>query len=135
MQVVVDTNVLISALLKPSKTQEILFSDSIFATAPEYSLQEIEDHSDELIKKMGQDKNKFLLAKDLIFMNVSIVPRNEYIKHESQEKEISPDKDDFPFFALALAKGIPIWSNDKKLKSQDVVKVYSTKELLGFMEG
>ena len=34
------------------------------------------------------------------------------------------------YFALALKLNCGIWSNDKKLKNQDKVKVYSTEDLL-----
>ena len=43
---------------------------------------------------------------------------------------ISPDADDTAYIALALHLNCPIWSNDKKLKKQDKVKVITTKELL-----
>lgn len=45
-------------------------------------------------------------------------------------KEISPDKNDIAYFALALKLKCPIWTNDKKLKDQDEIKVYSTSELI-----
>jgi len=45
-------------------------------------------------------------------------------------------EDDSPFLALCLAKGIPLWSNDKPLKErQSFVKVISTSELFRMMEG
>jgi predicted nucleic acid-binding protein len=48
-----------------------------------------------------------------------------------QEAEnITPDPDDMVYFALALRMKCPIWSNDKKLKEQEKVKVYNTHELV-----
>ena len=47
-----------------------------------------------------------------------------------EAKEISPDPDDVPYLALALKLGCAIWSNDKELKKQSVVKVYNTQEIL-----
>jgi len=41
----------------------------------------------------------------------------------------TPDPDDMAYFALALKLNCAIWSNDKKLKEQDKVKVYNTHEL------
>lgn len=43
--------------------------------------------------------------------------------------KISPDKDDVDYFALALKLDIGIWSNDKLLKGQSVVKVFNTMEM------
>ncbi|MAG78609.1 hypothetical protein CL616_04570, partial [archaeon] len=45
-------------------------------------------------------------------------------------EKISPDINDTEYFALAIALGFPIWSNDKLLKTQKLVKIYSTTELL-----
>ena len=40
------------------------------------------------------------------------------------------DEKDSPFIACALALGLPLWSNDRALKAQQRVKVYSTDEIL-----
>ncbi|MFH1094689.1 MAG: PIN domain-containing protein [Candidatus Micrarchaeota archaeon] len=48
---------------------------------------------------------------------------------ERPARRLSPDPDDWPFFALALSRDCGIWSNDKRLKKQAKVKVWSTEEL------
>lgn len=35
-----------------------------------------------------------------------------------------------PFMALALYLGYPIWSNDDHFKQQNIVKTYTTEELM-----
>jgi predicted nucleic acid-binding protein len=47
-----------------------------------------------------------------------------------EAKAISPDREDWAYFAAALVADAPIWSNDKALKKQDRVRVYNTAELL-----
>ena len=47
-----------------------------------------------------------------------------------KQKKISPDINDTEYFALALKLKCSIWSNDKKLKKQNKVKVYSTEEIV-----
>ncbi len=42
-------------------------------------------------------------------------------------KDIDPG--DVQFLALAMALNCPIWSNDKDLKKQKVVKVYTTQKI------
>lgn len=37
---------------------------------------------------------------------------------------------DSEYFALALKLNCAIWSNDKRLKQQDKIKVYSTEDLV-----
>ena len=50
-------------------------------------------------------------------------------------ERISPDPKDTSYFALALKLNCPIWSNDKKLKEQNKIKIYSTEEIVKFFEG
>lgn len=54
----------------------------------------------------------------------------EGITAEIQAEEISPDKDDTLYIALAMKLKCPIWSNDKDLKKQSEVKIYSTKDII-----
>ena len=78
----------------------------------------------ELQKKL---KN-FLMS---IKRRISIVLSEEIEPFIEKAKEISPDIKDVPYVALALKLNIAIWSNDKKLKEkQNVVKVYSTEEVM-----
>jgi predicted nucleic acid-binding protein len=66
MELVVDTNILLAGLLKPSTTQRLLFSEKLRLFAPEHSLKEIEKHSNEFAKRMGKTKNEFEVALSLI---------------------------------------------------------------------
>ncbi|MBU4341532.1 MAG: hypothetical protein KJ928_02900 [Candidatus Altiarchaeota archaeon] len=68
-----------------------------------------------------------------ISLFVGVASLSEYEEFISRAKSISPDRDDIDIFALALSLNCAIWSNDKALKKQDVVKVYSTEEILGFL--
>jgi len=130
MQLVVDTNVLISALLVKSKTYEIIVFGDLELLVPEYSLEEIEKHKDELCKRMGVSRDEFNLALGLILSHVTVIPRHYYHEFETRAMSISPDHTDFPFFALALAKQIPFWTNETRLKKQNAVAVYNTEEIL-----
>ena len=47
-----------------------------------------------------------------------------------EAEKITPDKKDVLYFALALKLRCGIWSNDKKLKTQNKIKIYSTEDLL-----
>jgi len=75
-----------------------------------------------------------LLEKLLEESETKIIPIEEFRHQESMAKEISPDPDDVAYLALALHLGCPLWSNDKALKKQTKVKVYSTQELLQRLE-
>ncbi|MCK4435272.1 hypothetical protein KAU87_00515, partial [Candidatus Bathyarchaeota archaeon] len=60
------------------------------------------------------------------------IPLEEYSSFMKEALAI-PDPDDIDFPALALKLDCPLWSNDKELKQQTVVKVFSTSELISFL--
>ena len=132
LELVVDTNIVLAGLLRPSVTQEILLSRQNRLFLPEYSLREIEKHSEEFMKRMGKTRREFEMALFTIISNVKIMPHEEYESLEQKALSLCPEKhrDDWPFIALALKLNCPLWSNDSALKRQTAVKVYSTSELL-----
>ena len=80
------------------------------------------------------DSRQLLTAINLISEKVKFVSAAEYNEFLSMAVEISPDKDAIDYFALALKLNCAIWSNDKKLKEQTKVKVYSTHELMNILK-
>lgn len=59
-----------------------------------------------------------------------LIPKEEIEPFIEEAEKISPDERDVLYFALALKLKCGIWSNDKKLKKQSKIKIYSTEELL-----
>jgi len=135
MQLVVDTNVLISALLARSKTFVIIVLGDLELFAPEYALGEIDRHKEELRERMGVSQEEFDLALNLILSHVVVINRQRYESFEAHARKICPDEKDFPFFALALALRIPFWTNETRLKVQKEVIVYNTKEMVELIFG
>ena len=72
----------------------------------------------------------------MIFDRVNLVPLEEIEAFRGVAEEIMGDIDidDSPFLALAMSLKCPIWSNDGHFKRQNVVKAFSTKELLSLLE-
>lgn len=133
MQLVVDTNVLISALIAKSRTYEAIVFGELELFAPEHALDEVEKHKEELMDRMDVEEEEFDAALHILLSHVNVIPREEYEKSEAEAKRLSPDYEDFPFFALALAMKIPFWTNETRLKKQDRVQVYNTKEILAII--
>ena len=65
MRLVVDTNVLISALVARSKTFEIIILGDLELFAPEYALGEVERHKEELGARMGVSQEEFNVALNI----------------------------------------------------------------------
>ncbi|MDO8553282.1 MAG: PIN domain-containing protein [Candidatus Micrarchaeota archaeon] len=133
MQLVVDTNILISALVARAITFDTILLGNLELSTPEHTLEEIERNREDLQKRMKISQSEFSVVLNILLSHVTVIPREQYIHTEEKAKTISPHYKDFPFFALALAKGLPIWSNELRLKNQEIVKVYNIKEVLDFV--
>lgn len=135
MELIIDANIFMSALISVRGiTFDIIFDDNIRLFAPEYLLQEIERHKGEILEKTGLSNEEFELFLSLISTKIEFVLESEFEKFIFEAKVICPDENDIDYFALALKLSCGIWSNDKKLKNQDKIKVYSTEELIDLLK-
>lgn len=134
MELVIDANILMSALITTQgKTYDLIFNNRIKLFAPEYLLEEIEKHKKEILEKSELSEEDFRLFLSLISSQIDFISYTEFEEFISEAEEITPDLNDREYFALALKLNCSIWSNDKKLKEQNKIKIYSTIELLGFV--
>ncbi len=134
MILIVDTNVIISAALRQSITQDILFNKSFQFYTPEFVRQEIEEHTQELLEKSNYSLDEFTSILSLLFSKITIVPESEYMPYKEVVLKFSPDKDDWPFLALAKHLNAGLWSYDSDLKlRQNLIKVYTTSDLVKFL--
>jgi predicted nucleic acid-binding protein len=129
MKFVVDTNVLMTYFWKNSQTRNILISNrDLELIAPEFALEEINKYKKEIIKKAKISEEEFNVSRIDLAIFVQFIPLLKYQNFLKNALEISPDSNDVDFIALALKLKCPLWSNDKKLKTQRVVEVYSTED-------
>jgi len=130
MELIIDANVLMSALVATKGfTYDLIFNDKIRLFAPEYLLEEFEEHKHEIIEKSGLSEEELQLFLSLISTRIDFIPNKEFRRFIKLAEEITPDPDDTEYFALALKQNCSIWSNDKKFKKQDKIKIYRTEEL------
>ncbi len=133
MKLVVDTNCLISALIKDGKTRELICSSQIKLYAPEHIISETINHKLEILKKSNLDENDFGLLINILLSQITIISKPEFEPCKEEALKLVTHPEDSPFIALAIHLQIPLWSNDEDLKLQNRVKIYSTKELLEIM--
>lgn len=131
MKLVLDSNIIFSALIKKSTTRNIILSDAFDLNAPEYIFSEITKHKELLLRKSKLDKRDFDALLLLLQKHIHLVSNEKYDEKTSIAEDILKDIDitDSPFLALALALDCSIWSNDGHFKQQYKVRVYTTKEL------
>ncbi len=137
MMMVIDSNVLFSALIRDSTTRKIIFEYDGTFLFPSYIFEEMERHKEELIEKSGMTYDDFECLLQLLLKKVRIVEHAilDIYKEKATHIVKDIDLDDAVFIACALAyPGSVIWSNDKKLKSQNEVRIFNTMELLEFLE-
>ena len=133
MDLVIDANILFSALIKDSTTADLLFEKSLRLFSPEFIVDEFLKYEGLLLNKTSREKQSFIQILHILQDVVIVIPKEEYSKFIKEAEEISPDEKDILYFALALKLRCGIWSNDKKLKEQNKIKVYSTGELRRFV--
>ena len=126
MKIILDTNVLLSALIKNSFTRKLIIDSDWEFYYPEESQFEIRKYK-QLVKEKAEitDQEYKKLIK-FIFDFVIILPNYKIMSHLKEAKRImlKIDPDDVIFIAAALS--IPnsvIWSDDKDFDKQNEVKV------------
>ncbi|MGA2800403.1 MAG: PIN domain-containing protein [Candidatus Micrarchaeaceae archaeon] len=133
MKLVVDANVVMAALVKPSITREVLLYPYIDYYSPSYLLEEIKDHEGEIATKAGKGYKEALKT---IMKKLIIVRYDSYKERMAEAKKIigNIDKDDVQYIALSLALDADgIWSYDGGIKKQNVVEVFSTGALISLI--
>ena len=131
MELVIDANILMSAIIATQgKTFDLIFNEQIRLFSVDKLRTELEKHKLEILEKSGLHEPEFDMFISLICSKINFVPYGEIEMFTKQAEQISPDPNDTEYFALALKLGCAIWSNDKKLKQQDKIRIHSTDELL-----
>jgi len=135
MEIVLDTNILISSLLRNGLTRDIISVSPFKMYTVLYAKIEMEKHKDELLSKSKLDEKSFGYLKEFIFGKINFIPLEDLAPFKDKAIEVMHDIDidDSPFLALAMSLNCPIWSNDGHFKRQDVVKSFTTRELMNLL--
>lgn len=136
MNIVIDTNIFVSALIKNGICREILTNFKINFLFPEFEFEEIKNHKEEIIKKAGLTEREFNTLFLRLMKYVKIIPA--YIssarKEEAMQIIYKIDQNDVQFIATALVFNCSIWSDDKHFKKQKTIKVFTTKEIINILK-
>lgn len=134
-KIVIDTNVLISALINPdSVVWKIIGLESIDFLVPEIAVDEVEAYEglieDKLKSRERKEEYDYLLSE--LFHPIVIVPSAIYEEKLKKAYEVMKaiDEKDTEFLALALSYDCPIWSDDKDFQKQEEVIVYTSGQIV-----
>jgi predicted nucleic acid-binding protein len=128
MEIIIDANILFSALIKSGKTEELIVDERLKLIAPEFIFEEFLKYEQLILSKTARNDTEFQEFMYLLKKRIVTIPvKKNYLIYA---RKVSPDINDVDYIALALQTGYPIWSNDKELKKQQIIKIYNTTELL-----
>ncbi len=131
MRLIIDANIVFASLIRNSTVRNLILNNNFELYAPEFILEEVRKHEQTIIEKSKLTKEQFELILQIIFSRIKLIPLNEFEKHMEEGKNVSPDYDDSQYFALSLHLNLmPIWSNERRLKNQDKIKVYNIQEII-----
>ncbi len=133
MKIVVDTNILFSALVAKGKTRQILLREDVEFYVPEFFFKELRKYIEDISEKSGLKRRDVKILLNLLLENIQIVPKSTFEHKLLQAKKLigNIDPDDVPFLALALSlnQGV-IWTEDKDFRNQEKVKIITTSEMI-----
>lgn len=133
MELVVDANVLLASFLKEAVTRELLLDSRLSLFAPEHLITEISKHlrrSASLRKRISLSNEDLQKLFGALTQHVQTFEKKVYFYQMAEAMNLAAHREDAHYLALALHLNIPIWSNDKGLKQQNTVEVYSTQQLI-----
>ncbi len=134
MKLVVDSNVLFTFFWKRGTTRNLFVKQELELISAEFSLEEIKKYEKEIIKKAKLSRKEFNDLRKELATIVEFISLDEYKDFLQEAVKITSDQNDVDFFALALKMSSSIWSNEKNLKKQNKVFIFSTEEVIDLID-
>lgn len=133
MKLVIDTNIILSALIKDSITRKIIVKSNWEFYYPLMSFYEINKYKNLVIKKSNLSEEKYDNLLISLFKHIKLVHNDKILNNLDKAKNIMfyIDPDDVVFIATSLSiDNSIIWSDDNDFKKQNEVSVINTKEII-----
>ncbi|MDG5819553.1 PIN domain-containing protein [Natronococcus sp. A-GB7] len=132
MMLVIDANVVISALIADSKTRELIVTLEPDLLTPAFVHDEVESYEDLIVEKSGLEPDRVAQFIDLLFQYIEVVPADDFYPAIERADEAigDTDPDDVLYLACAIASDGAIWSDDSDFDKQDLVDTYSTSDVI-----
>ena len=136
MNIVIDTNIFISALIKDGMTRNLIISSKDSLLIPEFEFDEIEKHKKEILEKSKLSESELNNLFSNLLKYVAVIETEKVIGYRGEAFEIigKIDKDDVIFVATVLAFNAAIWSEDSDFQKQNKIKVLTTKDIIKIKE-
>jgi predicted nucleic acid-binding protein len=116
--IVIDTNIIFSALQKDGKIRKLLFLLDTDFFAPNFLIVEILKYRNKIFSLSSMNEDEFFSVSYKVLNKINFI-NEKRISFESRKKayELCKDIDekDTPFIALSLELELPLWTADMKL--------------------
>ncbi|MEK6857306.1 MAG: PIN domain-containing protein [Nanoarchaeota archaeon] len=132
MKILIDTNIIIAALIKNNKAREVILSGKFEFVSPEFVLEEVNKYKKYICDKAKISSEVLDLVVNIIFEKITLVPKEEYDEFIEESREIMErDVKDIPYVACYFAMNCNyLWTNDLDFTGKKELKLISIKELL-----
>lgn len=133
MKIVIDANILVSAIIRDSYTRKILLRLQADFYTPRKCIEELLRHKGLIVKKASITDFAFNLIMRELLEKIKILSDEQTVLYKDEAYRLMEkiDINDAPFISAAMAvKADYIWSNDKHFKQQNKVKALTTEELV-----
>ena len=132
MKIILDTNILLAALIRDSITRHLIISLNVSFYYPEKSLDEIIRNKQEVLEKAEIPEEVFNTTLATLFRHINLVKENELEQYLKKADSIigHVHKNDVVFIAAALSQDAIIWSNDQHFQKQKDIFVVTTEDII-----
>ncbi len=130
---IIDTNILISALIRDSTTRKIIVESEWEFYYPEESFHEVRKYKELILKKSGLSQQEYSRLLNYLLTHITLVPIEQIKEKLNKANEClgKIDADDVIFLATALSlDNSKIWSDDKHFEKVNIVGVFKTKDMM-----
>ncbi len=131
-KVVIDANILITALMGSWKTFEIIDSGECIFYSPSTIIKEVQKHLGHVCKKTQRRPDEMYGRFCSLLKCIEVIQNNAYYAFlEIAKEHMARDVSDAEYLACALAvKADFIWTNDKDFTSQKLVPCKTTDQFI-----
>lgn len=134
MKLILDINIIISALIKEKSIIRALLNIPFFEFyIPDYAIKELKKYEYLILEKTGMNKEDLRILIKTLLSRVKIIEKKVFQPYCKQAEKIigKIDKKDVPYIALALTiENNGIWTADEHFKKQDYIKIFTTEDLI-----
>lgn len=133
MKIIVDSNIIIAALIRDSITRKLIIDLSPDLYFPKAMLDEIKKYKSMIMEKTGLSEDSYILLFEKLFKYIRIVPDEHLVANKLPAQKIMGEIDPKDSLLIACAFSFEesvIWSNDPHLKKQKKIETYTTEEII-----